>query len=101
MTAQIGRLVALAARTRLTLQIIPFQVSAHPGMLGPFVVFEFDSETAADVLYLEYRDHLIIQDDDAPILHRYVQQFWDLERVALTPEDSTAFLTQIAIKSAR
>jgi transcriptional regulator with XRE-family HTH domain len=88
MAQQIEHIRSLCARLPLSFQIVPFERSAHPGMLGPFVVFEFDSENDHDVLYLEAEDHRIIQDDDSPLLHSFINRFWLLEQIALTPAES-------------
>jgi transcriptional regulator with XRE-family HTH domain len=51
MRDQFGRLVEAAQNPRITIQVMPFDVAAHPGLLGPFVVASF--ENGPDAAYLD------------------------------------------------
>lgn len=51
MREQLGRLIEAAERPRITIQIMPSSASAHPGLLGPFVVASF--ENSPDAAYLD------------------------------------------------
>ncbi len=88
MAAQLQHLMSVAAQECVHLQLVPAGTDAHPGMLGPFVVFEFDTEEEPDALYLEHRDHFVIQDDESPMVQQAVHRFWDLERIALSTEET-------------
>ena len=45
MRHQRARLLELAARPRITIQVVPFEVGAHAGLRGPFVYLEFPEPT--------------------------------------------------------
>jgi transcriptional regulator with XRE-family HTH domain len=54
MRRQLGRLLELAERPNVIIQVLPFGVGAHPGtMLGPFVVFGFEHSADPGVVYVE------------------------------------------------
>jgi transcriptional regulator with XRE-family HTH domain len=51
MRVQLSRLTQAAENPRITIQVMPFSMPAHPGMLGPFVVASFDA--GPDAAYLD------------------------------------------------
>jgi transcriptional regulator with XRE-family HTH domain len=51
MRDQLGHLVEAAESPRITIQLMPSSASAHPGLLGPFVVASF--ENSPDAAYLD------------------------------------------------
>jgi transcriptional regulator with XRE-family HTH domain len=54
MRRQLGRLLELAERPNVIIQVLPFEVGAHPGtMLGPFAVLSFDHPADPGVVYVE------------------------------------------------
>jgi transcriptional regulator with XRE-family HTH domain len=54
MRRQVGRLLELAERPNVIMQVLPFEVGAHPGtMLGPFAVLGFDHPADPGVVYVE------------------------------------------------
>ena len=54
MRRQLGRLLELAERPNVIIQVLPFEVGAHPGtMLGPFAVLGFEYAADPGVVYVE------------------------------------------------
>lgn len=54
MREQLGRLLELAERPNLIVQVIPFSGGAHPGTLvGPFVILRYAHQEDPDVVYVE------------------------------------------------
>ena len=41
MRRQVRKLIELAGRPNITVEIVPFSAGVHPGLLGPFVIYEF------------------------------------------------------------
>ena len=70
MREQLGRLIQAAANPRITIQVMPFSMAAHPGMLGPFVVASFDA--GPDAAYL-----------DNALVGQVTERRKDVSRVAL------------------
>nr|WP_202532502.1 helix-turn-helix transcriptional regulator [Streptomyces sp. SID3212] len=53
MRGQIDRLIELASRPNVTLQIMPFSIGPHLGAFGPFHLFRFDLPDLPDIVYTE------------------------------------------------
>jgi transcriptional regulator with XRE-family HTH domain len=51
MAAQVGHLAAMAERTNVVIQVIPYSVGAHEGVNGAFVIADF--AVAPSIVYLE------------------------------------------------
>lgn len=83
MRRQLSRLLELAKRPNVIMQVLPFEVGAHPGtMLGPFAVLGFEHPDDPGVVYAEgnsnpYPDH----EGD---LERYTMAFDRLRSMALS-----------------
>jgi transcriptional regulator with XRE-family HTH domain len=83
MRRQLGRLLELAERPNVIIQVLPFGVGAHPGtMLGPFVVFGFEHSADPGVVYVETSsDPYPDREGD---LERYTMAFDRLRSMALS-----------------
>ena len=53
MRRQLDRLIELAARDHITVEVLPFGAGAYPALNGSFVIFGFPGAADADVLYQE------------------------------------------------
>lgn len=98
MRHQLVRLRAFAAEAHVTLQVLPFERGAHPGMLGNFILLEFADSSLDDLVHLESVNEITIR-DDAELIARYMEKFLLLEELALAPADSDALLLQIIEES--
>jgi transcriptional regulator with XRE-family HTH domain len=87
MRHQRTRLLELAERPRVTIQIVPFSVGAHAGMRGPFNYLEFPGENDPDVLYLEGQMGDYVFRDEEEVLSEYLVRFFALEKIASPPKD--------------
>jgi transcriptional regulator with XRE-family HTH domain len=112
MRSQLQHLLAVSELPHVSLQIVPFEVGAYQGLQGPFVLLEFaepvESEASDDheeveevesdnfVLYLESRDSLSAR-YQPELMSVYLERFFELEKLAATPADSTELLKK-AIK---
>jgi transcriptional regulator with XRE-family HTH domain len=87
MRHQRARLLELAARPRITIQVVPFEVGAHAGMRGPFVYLEFPGADDPDVLYLEGQRGDYVFRDEEDVTGEYLETFFKLEKIASSPND--------------
>jgi transcriptional regulator with XRE-family HTH domain len=94
MQHQLEHLSELAKRPQVTIQIVPFSLGAHFGMRGPYTYLEFPSADDDDVLYLENANGESVFRDEPETTGRYLQAFWDLERVSSPPTDLDSFLNR-------
>jgi transcriptional regulator with XRE-family HTH domain len=93
--AQLRHLLILSERPNVTLQVVPFNVGAHPGLVGPFVILEFQSEPTLAYVeshstssFLEEVDHV----DSVRVGWRGIRA------VALSPEDSVKLIADVTGK---
>jgi transcriptional regulator with XRE-family HTH domain len=91
MRRQLARIKELAAEPHVNIQIMPFHHGAHPGMAGSFILLEFADPNLADLLHLEGIDSITIR-DDTELIARYLDRFAELERLALSEDESVGFL---------
>jgi transcriptional regulator with XRE-family HTH domain len=116
MRAQLQRLLTMAERPTVTLQVLPFRAGGHQGLQGPFVLMEFgeavemddDSDEARDseaeergdveadnfVLYLEGREGALIR-DKPELMGEYLERFFELEKRAATAQETTDLLKKV------
>ncbi|MFH8606294.1 helix-turn-helix domain-containing protein [Streptomyces sp. NPDC018029] len=83
MRAQLERLAELAALPKVSIQILPFSVGAHPGIQGPFMLFEFEADEMPDTLYLENPRGDSYSTNAPEESGRYLERFWELEDLAI------------------
>ncbi|MET7718934.1 helix-turn-helix transcriptional regulator [Streptomyces sp. NPDC005407] len=95
MRAQMERLAELAAHPRITIQILPFSVGAHQGILGPFTFFEFSEEGMPDSVYLENPRGESYASNEPEVTGKYLEAFWALEDQALV-DNMSQTLRQVA-----
>lgn len=53
MRAQLDRMVEVLRMPKVSVQIMPYSVGAHPGAFGPFHHFRFGFSELPDVVYTE------------------------------------------------
>jgi transcriptional regulator with XRE-family HTH domain len=95
MRRQLRRLIEVANRPNITIEIVPFSAGLHPGMKGPFEIIEFADPPVSDIVYLEGPRVDIISDDPEEIL-KYREAFERLVKASLGPRDSLTLIARIA-----
>jgi transcriptional regulator with XRE-family HTH domain len=90
---QLGRITEIAARQDVTIQILPFEVGAHPALESDFIILEFNGQ-AASTIYVEGLAGPIYLERPQD-LERYLQVFERLRAVADSPKDSVARIAKI------
>jgi transcriptional regulator with XRE-family HTH domain len=95
MRAQLARIIEAASLPKVTFQLIPFDVGAHPGLDSNFVILEFAKPMVNDIVYVEGAVGNIYLESAAD-LERYKRIFSRLQSIALDPEGSVAMAARIA-----
>jgi transcriptional regulator with XRE-family HTH domain len=95
MRRQLQRLVELADKPNISIEVIPFSAGLHPGMKGPFEIIEFADPSDRDIVYTESPRGDSFSDDPEETL-RYREVFERLGKVSLGPRDSLARIAEIA-----
>jgi transcriptional regulator with XRE-family HTH domain len=93
MRDQLLHLAEMAGNPRITVQVLPFGVAAHPGMLGPFLVASFDSDR--DSAYLDNAlDGQVTERRNQ--VARITLLYDSLRSVALSPGESVELIMKVA-----
>lgn len=95
MRAQLSRILDAADLPKVTIQVIPFGVGAHPGLDSNFVILAFNKPMVNDVIYVEGVVGNIYLEGPAE-LERYKRIFYRLQSSALDPEGSAAMVARIS-----
>ena len=93
MYQQLRHIVQVARQSKLTVQVIPSTVGAHPGLDGPFMVLEFDGQPG--LAYIDNRCSGAFVEETEYVAAAQ-QAFWRLRKLALTSEDSVDLIASIA-----
>jgi Domain of unknown function (DUF5753) len=92
MAAQLDRLIAATRDPWVTVQVMPSSAGAHPGLLGPFVIADFDS--SPDVAYLDNALTGQVVERAEDVAH--VASLYDCLRAeALSPRASADLITNV------
>ncbi|WP_433259757.1 helix-turn-helix domain-containing protein (plasmid) [Streptosporangium sp. CA-135522] len=95
MREQLQRLLDESEQAHVTLQVIPFEAGAHPGMHGSFVILQF-ADDVRDVVYIEASttDLFLNSEND---VRRYNLMFEHLRSVALSPEKTRDLIASVLV----
>jgi transcriptional regulator with XRE-family HTH domain len=95
MADQLDRVVTMAERQNVTVQVLPFDRGVQTFSLGEFQIFDFPWESDPGVVCLELREQTLYL-EEAEELDSYALAFQGLAARALTPEQSIATVRQRA-----
>jgi transcriptional regulator with XRE-family HTH domain len=95
MRDQLARIVEVATLPKVTFQLIPLAIGAHPALDSTFLIIQFDEPMINDVVYIEGAVGNIYL-EGASDLERYNRIFSRLRSMALSPEDSIALVARIS-----
>lgn len=98
MRDQLNRLIEVSQLPRLTLQVMPLAVGAHPGISAAFTVLLFDDPKVNDVVYLESQidNHCLEKEADVEI---YRNLFSRLRDMAADPQASRNLIAEVASRN--
>jgi transcriptional regulator with XRE-family HTH domain len=93
---QIARLVDLAHRPNVTIEIVPFTAGLYNGILQAFLHLEFPDPEDADVVFLEgaTRDTLL-SNDDAGEVTEFREIFEAIRSMSMGPVRTLSYLTSL------
>jgi len=96
MKEQLARIIEIAKIPKVSFQIIPFDVGAHPGLGGGnFVILELGQQAVNDVVYIEGASGNLYLEGAAD-LQKFRHIFAQLKTIALSSEGSIAMARRIA-----
>ncbi|MBT2476723.1 helix-turn-helix transcriptional regulator [Streptomyces sp. ISL-94] len=93
MREQLDHLTHLSAQPHITMQVLPHEVGAHPGVSGQFSLLEFADATDVSVVYLErFTSDLYLEKRSD--VRRYSAMYAHLQAQALSPEATRHFIEE-------
>lgn len=96
MREQLEDLNSLGSEPHITVQVLPYDAGAHPGLSGQFSILRFADSPEA-VVYLERFTSDLYLEKPSDVQH-YSMMYDHLQAQALSPDSSRDFITD-AIKS--
>ncbi|GAB3450278.1 helix-turn-helix domain-containing protein [Actinophytocola sediminis] len=95
MHAQLVHLDAMAREAKITIQVLPFDLGAHPGMTGPFKLLGFPWTADPGVAYVEHRTGAFYLEEPHEI-EAHTVAFEHLRALAMAPEESATMIRGVA-----
>ncbi|MFD9225846.1 helix-turn-helix domain-containing protein [Streptomyces sp. NPDC060064] len=92
MRDQLGHLLDFVKRPWVQIQVLPFSVGQHTGMMGSFNLLRFEDDP--DLLYVESYDSGHVTANSTVIRERSLG-YARLQAAALSPEDSAALIARV------
>jgi transcriptional regulator with XRE-family HTH domain len=87
MHEQLTKILEVAATPNVTMQVVPFDAGAHPGLDNTFTLLEFDSSTQPPVAFVENLAGTFYLERESEIM-RYREVLDNLRACALSPASS-------------
>ncbi len=84
---QMAKIIDVSASPNVTMQVVPFEAGAHPGVDNTFTLLEFDSAVLSPVVFVENLAGTFYLERDAEI-QRYREVLDYLKACALSPPNS-------------
>lgn len=100
MREQLEYLVEMGSQPHVTVQVIPYDAGAHPGMSGNFAILDFADATDASVVYIEGVTSDLYLEKPTDV-HGYSVMYEHLRAQALSAEASRQFVEDAAKGYAR
>jgi hypothetical protein len=93
MQEQLDRIISVSKHANITIQVLPYEVGAHPALESDFIILAFEGDTQS-IVYVEGLVGQVYL-DRPPDLERYHKVFERLCTMASSPKDSISLLTKI------
>ncbi|WP_214412607.1 helix-turn-helix domain-containing protein [Sphaerisporangium fuscum] len=92
--AQLSCLLEASEQAKTTIQVIPFKVGGHPGMIGPFTLLNFPEPSDLDIVYMEtIAGNLYVEESDE--VGHYATAFDHLRAEALSVRETRDMLNAV------
>jgi transcriptional regulator with XRE-family HTH domain len=99
MREQLEHLAEMSQRPHITVQVLPFEVGAHPGINGQYSILEFADAADSSVVYIEgVTSDLYLE--KAHDVQKYTVMYEHLRAQALNVDQSTRLIEEVAKKYA-
>lgn len=96
MNDQLTSVAEVAALVNVEIRVVPFSVGAHPGLSGPFQIFEFADPADTPILQSDTAFRSVVLREEKELIREYTEGFEALLDVSLSEEDSIELINQVA-----
>jgi transcriptional regulator with XRE-family HTH domain len=94
MREQLSKILEVAAAPNVTMQVVPFEAGAHPGLGNSFTLLEFDDPSQPPVVSVENMAGTVYLERQADI-KRYREALEYARACAMSPANSTKWVKEI------
>ncbi|MGW2740938.1 helix-turn-helix domain-containing protein [Streptomyces sp. NPDC001450] len=95
MREQLEHLIEMSQLPHVTVQVLPFEVGAHPGLNGQYAILEFADAADSSVVYLEgVTSDLYLE--KAQDVQKYAVMYEHLRAQSLNVEQSRQYISDVA-----
>ncbi|MEU1401563.1 helix-turn-helix transcriptional regulator [Streptomyces sp. NPDC005728] len=95
MREQLEHLIEMSQLPHVTVQVLPFEVGAHPGLNGQYAILEFTDAADSSVVYLEgVTSDLYLE--KAQDVQKYAVMYEHLRAQSLNVEQSRQYISTVA-----
>jgi len=94
MWEQLSKILEVAATPNVTIQIVPFEAGAQPGLDNTFTLLEFDSSVQSAVVFVANLAGNLYLERESEI-QRYQEVLEHLRACALSPANSAKFVEEV------
>jgi transcriptional regulator with XRE-family HTH domain len=95
MREQLEHLIEMSQLPHVTVQVLPFEVGAHPGLNGQYAILEFTDAADSSVVYLEgVTSDLYLE--KAQDVQKYAVMYEHLRAQSLNVEQSRQYIAKVA-----
>lgn len=96
MNDQLASIAEVAALPSIDVRVVPFNVGAHPGLSGPFQVFEFADPADPPILQSDTAFRSVVLREERDLVEEYMSGFERLLDYALTEPESLTKIQEAA-----
>ncbi|MEU9209295.1 helix-turn-helix transcriptional regulator [Streptomyces sp. NPDC048415] len=100
MREQLEHLAGMSQLPHITVQVLPYEVGAHPGLNGQYAILEFPDAADSSVVYIEGVTSDLYLEKAADV-QKYSVMYEHLRAQALNVDQSRQFISDIAKEYAR
>jgi hypothetical protein len=100
MREQLENLAEMSQLPHVTVQVLPYEVGAHPGLNGQYAILEFPDAADSSVVYIEGVTSDLYLEKAADV-QKYSVMYEHLRAQALNVDQSHQFIADIAKEYAR
>lgn len=97
MKEQMSKILDVAESPNVTMQVVPFEAGAHPGLDNTFTLLEFDKSILGPVVFIENVAGNLYFEREAEI-ERYREVLEHLRACALSPANSARWVSEVKKK---